>query len=412
MYALALVGFALAIAVAIMLHEAGHMLTAKAFGMKVTHYFVGFGPKVFSFQRGETEYGLKAIPAGGYVKIVGMSHLEQLPEEDDRRAMWRFSAPKRVAVLAAGSLTHFVLAVLVLWVASFSVGLPLQAEEDLARAPAVIGSASDCVPYVLPEEGERWECGPGDPTAPAVGAGLEYGDRVLAVDGQPVTLFAELAELVREAGPGPATLQVERDGEAREVTVDLAAVMRPSPTGDSRLVEVGALGVSPAPRQEFGVVDGLGGALSYTGTLFSGTWDAILDLPSRVPAIFAAAAGEERDIAAGDPVSVVGATRLGGQAVAADLWAEALAMFAGLNVFVGMLNLVPLLPFDGGHIAVVLYERARARVLGLLRRPDPGPVDVTRLVPVTLAVAVVVFGLSGVLVYADIVNPIANPFSG
>ncbi|MDP9408161.1 MAG: site-2 protease family protein [Actinomycetota bacterium] len=408
MYALALTGFALAIALAIMLHEFGHMLTAKAFGMKVTEYFVGFGPKVFSFRRGETEYGLKAIPAGGYVKIVGMTHLEQLPEEDDRRAFWRFSGPKRVAVLAAGSLTHFVLAFLVLWGASFTVGLPFSSADQLERAQAVVGQVSPCIPL----EPGRSECSPDDPASPAVAAGLEYGDRVLAVDGQPVTLFSELARTVREAGPGPATLLLERDGESREVRVDLVGAQRPSLDDPERVEEVGALGISPAYREQFGVVSGLGGAVAFTGDLFARTWEAILDLPSRVPAIFAAAAGAERDLAAGDPVSVVGATRLGGQAVAADLWAEAVALYAGLNVFIGLLNLAPLLPFDGGHIAVLAFERARAAVFRLLRRPDPGPVDVTRLVPLTLAVAVVVFGLSGLLVYADLVNPIANPFAG
>lgn len=408
MYALALTGFALAIAFAIMLHEFGHMLTAKAFGMKVTEYFVGFGPRVFSFRRGETEYGLKAIPAGGYVKITGMSHVEQLPEEDDRRAFWRFSAPKRVAVLAAGSLTHFVLAFLVLWGASFTVGLPFTSVEQLERAQALVGQVSPCVPTDPQAPG----CTPDDPVSPAAAAGLQYGDRVVAVDGQPVTLFADLARVVRDAGAGPAVLTVERDGDVREVEVDLVGALRPTLDDPERLEEVGVLGISPAYREQFGVLPGLGGALDYSGFVFARTWEAILDLPSRVPAIFAAAAGAERDIAAGDPVSVVGATRLGGQAVAADLWAEAIALFAGLNVFVGLLNLVPLLPFDGGHIAVVLYERARAGVYRLLRRPDPGPVDVTRLVPVTLAVAVVVFGLSGLLVYADIVNPIANPFAG
>lgn len=408
MYALALVGFALAIAFAIMLHEAGHMLTAKAFGMKVTEYFVGFGPRIFSFRRGETEYGLKAIPAGGYVKITGMSHLEALPEEDDRRAFWRFSGPRRTAVLAAGSLTHFVLAFVVLWGASFTVGLPFTSLDQVERAGAVVGQVSRCIPT----DPERRECAAGDPAAPAEAAGLRYGDRVVAVDGQPVELFRDLALAVREAGAGPATLTVERDGDVREVPVDLVSALRPSLDDPQRVEEVGALGISPAYREQYGVLEGFGGAVDFTGELFVRTWEAILDLPSRVPAIFAAAAGQERDLASGDPVSVVGATRLGGQAVAADLWAEAVALYAGLNVFVGLLNLAPLLPFDGGHIAVLWFERLRSAVARLLRRPDPGPVDVTRLVPLTLAVAVVVFGLSGLLVYADLVNPIANPFAG
>lgn len=406
MLTIGVIGFALAIAFAIMLHEAGHMLTAKAFGMKVTQYFVGFGPKIFSFRRGETEYGLKAIPAGGYVKIVGMSHLEELHEEDDKRAFWRYSAPRRTAVLAAGSATHFVLAFVVLWLASFTVGLPLtQAQFD--EQGVVVGEVTDCV---VPEPEAR-ECTAADPAAPAARAGLAFGDEVLAVDGEPVQTWEDFVLSVRDAGDRSITLLVERRGGAQEeVPVDLVAVERPSLDDPERTEEVGAIGVARAFRERSGPIDGLGAATVFSGDLVNRTWEAILRLPSRVPGIFRAAAGEERDIASGDPISVVGATRLGGQAVAADLYAESIALYAGLNVFIGLLNLAPLLPFDGGHIAVLLFERVRARLYALFRRPDPGPVDITRLIPLTLGVAVIVFGLSGLLVYADFVNPIANPF--
>ena len=420
-YTLGIVLFALGILFSICLHEAGHMGTAKAFGMKVTKYFAGFGPTLWSFRRGETEYGVKAIPAGGFVKIVGMTPLEDdIDPKDEPRAFWRKPLWQRTVVLAAGSVTHFILGFALLWVTAFAVGVPNQTDSPGARAE--IGQVLPCVvvEYDTEKAQQRSDCRPGDAKSPAQAAGLRDGDVVTKVDGVPVADWQALVEKVRKSGDTPVTLTYERDGAERSARVDLVQSERPKfdekenrylidpETGKVRpedLEKVGTMGVAAQPTITFGPVDSLGVAGEYTGMVFTGTFTAIKKFPEKVPKLIDALAGEKRD--AETPISVVGASRLGGEAAQEGIWPFFFFMLASLNVFIGIFNLIPLLPLDGGHIAIAWFEKVRSWFAAKRGRPDPGRVDYTKLMPLTYAVILVFGGISLLTIVTDIVNPIS-----
>ena len=417
MFVLGVVAFALAIGVAIMLHEAGHLLTAKLFKMKATEYFVGFGPKIASFRRGETEYGLKAVPAGGYVKIVGMTDLEELSAEDEPRAFFRQLAWQRVIVLVAGSLTHFVLAFVTLYAVVVGFGYqaytPDHPEIELAGClPAQLGgTTADPAPDDL--------CAQSRGPAPSATSGLRDGDLLLAVDGEGVRTAQDASEVIRASDGAPLSLEVRRGEAELDLTVTPATTTLVGEDADGLRVEqeIPYVGIRfvPPPFEDYGPVDGLGRAVQATGDLFEATGRAVVGLPSRLPNLWQSVfLGQERDPEG--VISVVGASRLGGEAAAAEALdgGQRLAslglLFAGINVFIGAFNLFPLLPLDGGHVAVLLFERARAWLARLRGRADPGRVDVAKLLPVTYLVVLVVGGFSVLAILADVVAPVANPF--
>jgi membrane-associated protease RseP (regulator of RpoE activity) len=396
--------FAVGIGLSVALHEFGHLLTAKAFGMKATRYFIGFGPTLFSFRRGETEYGLKAVPAGGFVAITGMNRAEPVGPADEPRAFWRFPAWKRTVVLSAGSLTHFLVAILIIYVAAMTAGLP---------ARALLGEIQPCVTSQTSATTPLPDCGPAAPPAPAAQAGLREGDRLVSLGGQEVGSYAEILAAVRSRPGQTVPVTFVRDGVERTVTLKIAEVRRAPLRGESAdadgLRAVGAIGVAPGPATErFGPVAAVGQTARFTGSMFSATATAIANFPEKVPSLFHALAGEQRD--PDGPVSVVGASRAGGQALEAGFALVFVLLLAGFNIFIGVFNLFPLLPLDGGHIAVLWFERARSRIARALGRRDPGPVDLNKLVPLTVLVIVVFGGISVMAILADIVNPIANPF--
>jgi len=408
-YLLGVVLFALAILISVSLHEAGHMITAKRFGMKVTRYFVGFGPTIWSFRRGETEYGVKAIPLGGFCKIVGMTPQDDdVDPGDESRVMWRYPVWKRTIVMSAGSATHFGLAIVALWLAAVFMGLPnpdFPATEEQARQePAIVG-ITDCVVV----EYEPRVCAEGDPTSPAKVAGLRDGDRITAVNGTPVDTWGDMLELVRGIEPGPATVAYERDGVAGSVRADLAAVRRP-PLGqdDGPVGTVAALGVGLRIEKPTMVTYSPLAAFPATGDYLQqmaiGTVKAMQRIPEKIPALWAAITGAQRDI--DTPISVVGASRLGGEAVQNDAWELFVLLFISLNFFVGVFNLLPLLPLDGGHIAIAWFEKARSWVYAVFGRPDPGRVDYFKLMPLTYAVLLVGGAFTLLTITADVINPI------
>jgi membrane-associated protease RseP (regulator of RpoE activity) len=371
-YGIGVALFALGILLSLTLHEIGHAAAARAFGMKVTRFFVGFGPTLFSVTRRGVEYGVKAIPAGAFVKIVGMTRLDEVPPEDEKRAMWRFPVWKRTVVMGAGVAIHFTLGFLILWgLFAFS---PLPDGRLLQSQPVRIDTVS--------------------PASAAVTAGLQPGDVITSIDGRPVRGWDAFTSTVRAAGGRDVALTYERAGVSRTVSVALPVVEG-----------VGLLGVTPAvPTSTAGPVDAVGLAGRQAGALFEGTFEALVSLPSKVPALWASITGDERDPET--PVSMVGASHIGGKLADRGDYQSFLFMLASLNFFLGMFNLLPVLPADGGHIAISWFERVRSWVYARLRRPDPGPVDYYRLAPVVL-VAVVLFAAFTLLsVTADLVNPV------
>jgi membrane-associated protease RseP (regulator of RpoE activity) len=393
--------FALGICLSVALHEAGHMVAAKSFGMKVRRYFIGFGPRIWSFRKGETEYGLKAIPLGGFCDIAGMTAMDEITPDEAPRAMWRYPTWKRVVVMAAGSATHFALGFLILYLMASTMGLP-----NIAGTPVVSGT--DCAAATQdPKTFEFAPCTPDDPS-PARDAGIQSGDVIVSVDGLTTPTWSDVVTKVKDLR-GEHTFVVRRDGADRSVVVDVPAVRRVA--ADAKLgadsnqtVTVGAIGVRSTPIYHFSALGAFGGAASFTGDMFARTWDGLMAFPQKIPKVIQAIGGGERD--PDTPVSVVGASIIGGDAVQAGVWELFLLLLASLNFFVGVFNLLPLLPLDGGHIAVTLYEKVRDWLRRLRGQPAGGPVDYTKLTAVTMVVIFIGGAVVLLTVTADLVNPI------
>jgi membrane-associated protease RseP (regulator of RpoE activity) len=386
--------FIVALLVSVMLHETGHFVLAKKFGMKVTRYFVGFGPTIWSTWRGETEYGIKALPFGGFVKIVGMHSLDD-PEdpEDEPRAFRSHPAWQRILVLCAGSAMHFVLALVLTFGLALGVGI---ANDNTTQ----LGTISNCVPPNVTAL-DKGNCAPSYPASPSKLAGLRVGDVVTAFDGQPVSNFTQLGNDIRGVASGSAvTITVRRNGQLVPLHTKLASVSGRSGS---------YLGVAPAVV--FQVASPLG-AIDYAGSTFGqvlvGSAQAVAALPRALPKLFA----KDRSTTAGGQVSsVVGAAEATGTEVASSAgWqykvSFVLLLIVSLNIFVGAFNMLPLLPLDGGHVAVIIYERVRAWLARLRGRPDPGLANMAKLLPVSFSLFVVLIFFSLTLVLADIVNPV------
>ncbi len=411
--------FAFGILISVCLHEAGHMGTAKAFGMKVTRFFAGFGPTLWSFKRGETEYGLKAIPLGGFVKIVGMTPQDDdVAPEDEKRAMWRYPVWKRTIVMAAGSATHFALGIVILWVVFAFIALPNP--DRLDSEPVTIDRVAACVaPTDIDLATKKTtECVPAaDPASLASTMGLRSGDQVVSVNGQPVHGWGALTDQVRASGGKEITVTVRRGEETITHTGTLPTVLRlkQDVVRSDRTVEsitaadqerVGVLGITPrVPEDVRGPVAAFGLSWDQTVLMFEGTFASIQKFPEKVPKLWEALSGAERDPET--PISVVGASRIGGELFEQGEIPTFLLILAGLNFFVGIFNLLPLLPLDGGHIAIAWFEKARSWVYARLRKPDPGRVDYMKLMPVTYAVILIFGGFTLLTIAADIVNPIS-----
>ena len=414
LYGLGVAAFALAILISVSLHELGHMITAKRFGMKVTKYFVGFGPTIFSFQRGETEYGLKAIPLGGFCKIVGMTPQDDDVEEADQpRAMWRYPVWKRTIVMSAGSITHFALAIVATWFAAVFVGLPNPALPATAAeqraAPAMIGVGS-CVQLDLTSTDPCKVGVNGAVAGPAAAAGLKTGDVITQVGSTPVSSYGQLTDAIRAQKAGATPFAYTRDGVAATTTVDLIIAARPPIDNTSGPVtQVAVAGVSWSTDLPglvtYGPVDGVGATGDFTWTLVEGTFTSMKKIPDKIPALWNSITGSQRDPET--PISVIGASRLGGEAIAAGVPQYFLMIFISLNMFIGIFNLLPLLPLDGGHIAIAWYEKVRSWLYARLRKPDPGRVDYFKLMPVTYVVILIGGAFTLLTATADIINPIS-----
>jgi membrane-associated protease RseP (regulator of RpoE activity) len=386
--------FLVALLFSVMLHETGHFVLAKKFGMKATRYFVGFGPTIWSIKRGETEYGIKALPLGGFVKIIGMHSLDDVEDPaDEPRSFRRQPAWQRIVVLCAGSFMHFVLAFLLIFSLALGIGI---ANDNTTQ----LGTISQCV-AANTSQLNTGTCTASDKASPARQAGLRTGDQVTAFNGTPVRNWTQLGNLIRKAPAGSqATITVKRDGKTLDLHATLATVSGRSGS---------YLGI--APTVVFTRANPIRAA-QYSGSAFGqvivGSAKAVAALPGALPKLFSKDRGST---AAGQVSSVVGAAEATGAAVAANVgWqykvSFVLLLIASLNIFVGIFNMLPLLPLDGGHVAVVVWERIRAWFARLRGRPDPGLVDMAKLLPVSFSIFMVLMFFGVVLVLADIVNPV------
>jgi membrane-associated protease RseP (regulator of RpoE activity) len=387
--------FVVALLVSVMLHETGHFVVAKKFGMKVTRYFIGFGPTIWSTWRGDTEYGIKALPLGGFVKIVGMHSLDDPDDPDDELQSFRSQpAWQRILVLCAGSVTHFLLALVLIGGLALTVGI--------ANYNTQVGTVSSCVPVSLAAY-NNGSCKGSHVTPPAKLAGLRLGDVVTAVDGHPVTNFAQLTSEIQTRPGSRVTLTVRRDGQL--ITLHPLVADIPGHGGYLGMGPAGVVFQVPSPL----------GAIEYSGSTFwevlSGSAQAVAQLPGELHELF----NKNRSkTSAANVSSVVGAAEATGEEVASNAgWqykvSFVLLLIASLNIFVGAFNMLPLLPMDGGHVAAIIYERIRAWIARLRGRPDPGLVDMAKLIPVSFSLFLVIVVFACLLIAADIVNPVKLP---
>jgi membrane-associated protease RseP (regulator of RpoE activity) len=368
---------------------------AKKFGMKVTRYFVGFGPTIWSTWRGETEYGIKALPLGGFVKIIGMHSLDDVEDPaDEPRSFRRHPAWQRIIVLCAGSFMHFVLAFLLIFGLALGIGIENDNTTQLGTISACVASNVTAL--------DNGVCSASDQPSPAKRAGLRVGDTITAFDGKSASNWTQLGNAIRAERPGSlATITVLRAGQTLTLHVTLASV-----SGRSGAY----LGVAPAVV--FQTVSPFR-AVTYAGSAFDqvlvGSADAVAALPGALPKLFNKK--ERADTAGGQVTSIYGAAEATGDEVGSDQgWqykvSFVLLLIASLNIFVGAFNMLPLLPLDGGHVAIVIWERIRAWFAHLRGRPDPGLVDISKVLPVCFSIFIVVMFFGLILVAADIVNPL------
>jgi membrane-associated protease RseP (regulator of RpoE activity) len=384
-----------AIVVMVFLHELGHFLTAKWAGMKVTEFFIGFGPRIWSFRRGETEYGIKPLPLGAYVKIVGMHNLDEYDPADVERTYLSKPFWRRLSVAVAGSTMHFLLALVVLFVGFGLVGVP---GERLVTDRDEYEALLDHSPWLVDEVSDD---------SGAARAGIEQDDRIISVDGVAVDEgFASFQDAVRARPDETVPVVVERDGQARTLEVHIG--LREDDESQ------GFFGVGPfveVPDEPLGVADGIGEAGSGFTEMVDETFSGLGQIlsPSGLADLGRAAftsedspavgesgsGGSEGAEGEGQAVGIIGVTDRGAEILGAGEWGEFLVVFAFINVFIGVFNLLPMLPLDGGHVAIALYEKVRS----MLRGGEPYHVDVVKLLPFTYAafMLIVFIGISTIV---------------
>jgi membrane-associated protease RseP (regulator of RpoE activity) len=368
--------FVIALLLSVMVHEFGHYLTAKRFGMKVTEFFLGFGKRIWSFTRGETEFGIKAIPAGGYCRIEGMTPRDEMPAGEESRAFYGASTLQKLIVLGAGSFAHFVIGFLLIFSILFGVGVNTLLS-DITQV---------------------------SPNSAAAAAGFQPGDKIVEVEGKKVTDWYQDAKVIATSDGRELSFKVERDG--KEIFLTAAPTYLES---EKRYV----LGVvTKVGTKREGFVTSIKDSARATGVLTRESAKALVALPTKVPQLIRQTFGDEER----DPnglVGVVGAARVSGEAVGSqkldstERFGTFLLLVASLNIFVGLFNLLPLLPLDGGHMAVAIADAIRAFFARLRGRPRPAAIDVNVLTPLTMGVFAVLAVLTVILLIADIFNPVS-----
>ncbi|MFL0426330.1 M50 family metallopeptidase [Micrococcus luteus] len=444
-YVTGVVAVALGLAVSIALHEVGHLVPAKLFGVRVTQYMIGFGPTLASWRRGETEYGFKAVPLGGYVAMIGMlppprpgqaprtastgfvqqlgrmadaaraQAAEEIRPGDEHRRFIALPVWKRVVIMLGGPFMNLLIALgaTALLVTTVGTSQPSTTAAEVYRCVVTADEQR-----ARAAEGGGQDCRPGDPVAPAHEAGLRPGDTVVAFDGRPVSDWDALSAAIRERAGRPTSIEWVRDGERDSATITPRLTQRPvtdavgrperAPDGSALTQEVGFIGMGSQ-------IETVRGTPLDAGPLVAqqvrGVVDVVLVLPQRLwDTAVAVVTPAERD--PDGPMSVVGVGRIAGEAASleeatlVDKAALLMSLIAGVNVALMVFNLIPLLPLDGGHVAGALWEAVRRGVARLTGRPDPGPFDLARLLPVTYVVAGAMLVMGVILIVADIVEPV------
>ena len=434
---LGILAFAVGLLLSIALHEIGHLVPAKLFGIKVSQYMVGFGRTVWSRHRGETEYGFKSVPLGGYVRMVGMfppepgenpryvrrastgpfqaliedarrASKEEIKPGDEDRVFYRKAWWKKLIVMLGGPAMNVLIAAVLAGAVLMIYGNPTEPE-----LRPVVSEVSACVIPVA--DGNR-PCTSADPATPAAEAGFRPGDRLVSFDGDSVTSWSVAQDLIRDHQAGAVDVVVERNGQELTLTPVLITTERRAlgaadedgyREATDELVTVGFLGI--APTQEF-VPEDVGGAVTWLGDFTAQTATAVVSIPQKMVGVWQAAfGGEERDLTG--PIGIVGAGRIGGEIATAEVDVDAriatfVLLLASFNMAIALFNLIPLLPLDGGHAAGAIWEGIKLGYAKLTGGPKPKPVDVAKALPLAYGVAAVLIGMSALLLYADIVNPV------
>jgi len=411
------------------LHEVGHLVPAKLFGVRVGQYMIGFGPRLWSRRIGETEYGFKLLPLGGFISMSGMypaskssgpasgvfrsliqdarsANDETIAEGAEDRVFYRLPVWKRVIVMLGGPAMNLVLATVIFTVLLSGIGLQ--------QGTTTIASVTECV---VPAGSTATECTPDDPASPAAEAGIKPGDVIVSVDGQPVSTFAEATTIVQAAPGETLDMVVRRDGAEKSLRLTPIAAERTitDASGQPVLDDAG----KPVVK-EVGYV-GMGAQMGYVQQPLTAGPEMAADSTARVASMIVTlpvrlwdvgvslVTGGERD--PNGPLSVVGVGRLAGEVAATDApilnrFAFLLGLLGSLNIALFVFNLIPLLPLDGGHIVVALWDGIKRAWAKLFRRPPPAPVDATKLVPLTVVVAVLLIAMGALLLVADLFNPV------
>jgi membrane-associated protease RseP (regulator of RpoE activity) len=427
--------FLVGLAISVGLHELGHLLPAKLFGVRVRQYMIGFGPTIVSKKFGDTEYGIKAIPLGGFVSLSGMfppgkelrpaknpvtrffrrliqdardASSESMQGTDESRALYRLPVYKRIIVMAGGPVMNLILAFVLLAVVVSGFGL--------AGATTTVGAVAECV---LPVTAKSSECTASDAASPASVAGLKPGDTIVAIDGTTITEWTQATAITHASAGKTLNYVVLRDGKELTLAItpqlttryDFNADGTPvlDAAGSPVLVEMGIAGISPEVGR---VVAPISDVFPLMGDAVAQTGQMILQLPQKIVGVGEAAfSSAPRDITG--PVSVVGVGRVAGEIASTDVASTTdklvalIGVLASLNIALFAFNLIPLLPLDGGHIAGAIWEAIRRGWAKLRHKADPGPVDISRLMPLTFVVVTLLFAMSALLIYADIVKPIS-----